>query len=239
MGFLDFFSGKPTDSAILAQVQKAKERYAQPDYRRMAMDKLLKWDTEASLAGLLQRLTVVVQSPQWDEEEKLWVVEQMVSRGERALPILQKFIAEHNEVNHALMALKKIVDNSDIYSQYLLSALKHRLASDHRSVQAKQEIIAALTELNRHDFDEILAPYLYDHSDEVQCLVIDSLAESPHDKIKQDLISLLSSETHSARVLRRVASILAQQKISITPDTKLAEAVREEFSIKNGVLSRA
>ena len=111
MGLFDIFKKTPNQSAIDKQVRKAKEQYAQSDYRRMAMDKLFKWDTDESLKGVLERFCVVVQSPHWDEEEKLWLVEEIVSRGDRMMPLLRTFILEKNEVNHALIACQKILNN--------------------------------------------------------------------------------------------------------------------------------
>ena len=81
MGIFGFFGkSAPSEKAIANQVQKAKEQYAKPEYRRVAMDKLLEWNTKASLKGLLGRFTVVVQSPHWDEEEKRWLVEEFVKK---------------------------------------------------------------------------------------------------------------------------------------------------------------
>ena len=74
MSFFARLFGKtvPDEKAIGKQVAKAKEPYAQPEYRRMAMEKLLEWDTQESLRGVLERFAVVVQSPHWDEDEKRW-----------------------------------------------------------------------------------------------------------------------------------------------------------------------
>lgn len=238
MGLLDFFKNSPSPDAIAGQVRKAKEAYAQPDYRRMAMDKLLKWDTDESLKGLLERLTVVVQSPHWDEEEKCWVVDEIVQKGERMIPILREFVFEKNEVNYAVGALKRLLPNTQAFSELLLEALKKRPPSDHRSVQAKRELIAAICDLDNPQFDAILAPYLHDHSDDVQCLVIERLGKSSDEAIKAHLLELLSSESHSARTLRMAAKVVAEQKIPVSETLALAEAVKEEYGIKAGLLAR-
>lgn len=118
MGLLDIFSSKPSKDAILSQVQKAKEIYAQPEYRRMAMEKLLKWGDDESLAGLLERFCVVVQSPHWDEDEKRWLVEEFTRLGESVLPILREFVLKKNEVNYALQAYRAIVKDDKAYQQF-------------------------------------------------------------------------------------------------------------------------
>jgi len=194
MGLFDIFKSAPSSNAIANQVRRAKERYAQSDYRRMAMDKLLSWDTDEALEGILERFCVVVQSPHWDEEEKSWLVQEMVKRGEKVL-------------------------------------------SDHRSVQSKQEIIAALAELKTQSFDETLRPYLNDHSDDVQCAAINALASSGNEQTKSTLVDLLGSETHSARVLRCVASVISQKKFHVSEKNTLADVVKEDFRIEGGFLT--
>ncbi|MCA9507426.1 MAG: HEAT repeat domain-containing protein [Myxococcales bacterium] len=238
MGLFDFLKSTPSANAISGQVRKAKELYAQPDYRRMAMDKLLKWDTDESLKGLLERFTVVVQSPHWDEEEKKWLVDEIIQKGERMIPLLRNFLFEKNEVNHAIVALKKLVSDPKSYTELLVQALQKRPPGDHRSVQAKREIIAALGDLSDRSLDPILLPYIDDHSDDVQCLVIELLGDSSEEKIIKKLLNTLNNEEHSARVARMSAKVLCDKKVLIEDDIDLSDEVKEEFTIKNKQLVR-
>ena len=236
MGLFDIFKSGPTKDSILAQVSKAKEVYAQPDYRRMAMDKLLKWATPESYAGLLERFTVVVQSPHWDESEKRWLVEEFIKIGDSTLPILREFILKKNEVNYALLAYQKIASKKD-YENILVEAIKVRPPSDHRSVQAKQELIAALDESQVAHLKDLLLPHLNDHSDDVQCAAILSLGKIDDVEVKDALVKLLASEEHAPRVLRAVASIVVDQKIPLG-DVKPVPVVLEDFRIDSGHLAR-
>lgn len=238
MGLFDIFQSGPSEKAILSQVSKAKEIYAQPDYRRMAMDKLLKWATPESYQGLLERFSVVVQSPHWDEEEKRWLVEELIKIGDSILPILREFILKKNEVNHALLAYEKIAGPKK-YQELLKEALSARPPSDHRSVQAKQELISALGEQPGEDLKGLLLPYLNDHSDDVQCAAIDALAKINDEEVKDQMVKLLGNDEHSARVLRAAANVIASQGVAIAENTKLSEVVLEEFHIDKGHLVRS
>lgn len=236
MGWLDIFSKKgPSEDAIAKQVRKAKEAYAQPDYRRMAMDQLLKWDTPESLRGILERFTAVIQSPHWDEDEKNWLVGELVARGDKMLPILRSFVLDKNEVNHALQTYRQIVKDDKKYGELLIEALKKRPPSDHRTVQGKQEILAAMMELNTRDFDEVIIPHLDDHSDDVQCIAIEALANSDKPKAREEIIGLLSNDAHSARVLRAAAALAAAQKFPVGT-TELTDVLKEDFRVDNGLL---
>lgn len=236
MGLFDFFKSSPSQNAIRKQVQKAKEPYAQPDYRRQAMEKLLKWDLESSLKGLLERFSVVVQSPHWDEEEKRWLVGELIKKDEKIIPILKDFILNKNEINHALEALKKILNDDVSFGLFLIEALKKRPAIDHRSVQAKEELIKALAEIKPEGFQKLLVDYLSDHSDDVQCITLDALSDSTEPEILENMLKLLISEDHSARVLLKAAGIIAKRKIIIPEDIKLNPSVSEDYNIKNRLL---
>jgi hypothetical protein len=238
MGLFDLFKSEPSSEAILGQVRKAKEIYAQPEYRRMAMEKLLKWNTDEALKGLLERFCVVVQSPHWDEDEKRWLVEEMIKLSDRSKPILRDFILKKNEVNHALLAYQKIVANDNTYKELLVEALSLRPPSDHRSVQGKQELIAAISEFEPEFFENLLLPYLFDHSDDVQCAAIDALSKSNNEAVAKALVNLLESDVHSARVLRRAAHVVETKKIPISEAVKLADPVMEEFRVDHGHLIR-
>jgi hypothetical protein len=239
MGLWDLFTNKkPSSEAIAKQVQRAKEHYAQPDYRRMAMDQLLKWNTEESLRGILDRFCVVVQSPHWDEDEKKWLSEQIVALGDKMKPILRNFILEKNEINYALGAYRQICKDDEEYNRLLIEALKKRPPSDHRSVQSKQELLAALSELDLVSLEDLIAPYLNDHSDDVQFLSIEALSHSKSPHIHKLLLTMLSSENHSARVVRAASAVVAQQKISLDPELVLSDVVSEDYKIDHGLLVR-
>src|SRR5688500_3991164 len=106
MGFLDgiFGGDKPTQKNIDKLVLRVKERYAQPEYRREAMERLLAWGTPASINGVLARFTVVAQSPHWDEEEKRWLVDELVRLGGPARDALKTFLAKENHIAFAARA---------------------------------------------------------------------------------------------------------------------------------------
>lgn len=236
MGIFDFLKGKPSKDAILAQVRKAKEVYAQPEYRRMAMEKLLKWGDDESIKGLLERFSTVVQSPHWDEDEKRWLTDELIKLKERALPILRDFILEKNDINHALLAYRTIVNNDQTYVAFLKEALLARPPSDHRSVVGKQEIIAQLAEFRDDSLISLLIPYLDDHSDDVQCAAIDTLAPFGHPLAQTKFVSMLGSDSHSARVLRKVAQVVSQHKLPVNSDAKLNEVILEDYKIAAGFL---
>lgn len=237
MGLFDFITGdKPTPKNIQKQVTKVKERYSQPEYRRMAMEKLLSWDEPEALDGVMQRFTVVVQSPHWDEDEKRWLVEELAERGEKAKQAITRFLQKENHIAFAAKALKQLVEKEEFIEE-LRSALLARPPSDHRSVQGKQELIACLGEEAETAQLDIIAGYLDDHGDDVQCTTIDVVENRTVKEAYERLTEMVTEEIHSARVLRHAAGAISRLSLPIDVEKTLAPAVLEDFMVKDGSLA--
>lgn len=228
---------KPTQKNIDKQVSKVKERYAQPEYRRAAMDKLLEWGTPEALLGLMQRFTVVAQSPHWDEEEKRWLVDELAQRGDAARQAIVRFLKTENYVAFAAKALRRLVDEPT-YLADLVEALRAHPPEDHRSVQGKQELVAAIGETGDARSLEAVLPYLDDHSDDVRCTTVDVVERHAVTAGYARLVETLAEDHHSARVLRHIAGAAARLSLEIDASRPLAPAVAEDYTVTGGKLTR-
>jgi hypothetical protein len=247
MGFLDsIFSDKATQKGIDKQVLRLKERYAQPEYRREAMDKLLAWGTPEAYAGVLTRFTVVAQSPHWDEEEKRWLVDELAARGEPAKLALQAFLAREDSVAFAVKALRKLSSSQEQWINDLVAALHARPADDHRTTLGKAELVAQLKDGGGGEVVAAVLPYLGDHADDVQMATIDCVdhhfAAAPDDVkagVTARLQAIVADDARSARVLRHAAGAMARLKLPVDATKPLAPPVAEDFVVKDGALVAA
>lgn len=238
MGIFSFFGKRPpSENAVAKQVQKAKEQYAKPEYRRAAMDKLLEWNTKESLSGLLGRFSVVVQSPHWDEEEKRWLVEEYVKRGDAVKGVLIDFLMKSHEVTYVVRCLEKLCTKDEM-KRILTGALKERSPDDYRTNQSKMELIAAFEDYPESEVSDTILPYLDDHNDDVKCMAVDVLAQPENRKAHQAIALMLSNTEHSGRVLRHAAQAVYKLKLQVPSDVALPSEVTEEFAIVDGKLSR-
>jgi hypothetical protein len=231
-------SDKPTPKNIDKTVAKLKERYAQPEYRRGAMERLLSWNTPETLDAVLARFTVVAQSPHWDEEEKRWLVEELVERGQPAREALSRFLLKENHIAFAASALRQLCP-AEGYVQALVEALKARDPDDYRSAQGKQELIAALGDVEAKGAAEALLPYLDDHSDDVRCTTVDVIEKLAAEEAFGRLAEILTEDLHSDRVLRHTAGAVSRLKVPIDPAKALQPAVTEDYVVKDGSLAPA
>jgi hypothetical protein len=233
-----FGGSKPTEKNIAKQALKVKERYAQPEYRRAAMETLLDWGTPEAMDAVLSRFTVVVQSPHWDEEEKRWLVEELAEKGAPAREALARFLKKQNNVAFAAKALKNLCDQES-YKAQLTESLLAREPEDYRSAQAKHDLIHALGEvLGDGEGSDSLRPYVDDHADDVQCAAIEAVEKVHAEGVYPRLAEMVTEDLHSARVLRAAAATIARLSIPIDPAKALEAAVLEDFVVKDGSLAR-
>ncbi len=227
---------KPTEKNIDKQVQKVKERYAQPEFRRAAMDRLLEWGTPEALAGVMQRFSVVVQSPHWDEEEKRWLVDELAERGDAARQAITQYLKTQNNIAFAAKALRKLCDEQG-YVQELVAALQARDPEDYRSVQAKQELVAAIGATGDTEALGAVVTFLDDHGDDVQCTAIDVVEKNHVEQGYPRLVKMITEDFHSARVVRHAAGAVSRLGLGIDPEKPLSPEVTEDFVVKDGKLA--
>lgn len=232
-----FGGAKPTPKNIDKQVTKVKERYAQPEFRRGAMDQLLAWGTPEAFDGLLKRFTVVVQSPHWDEEEKRWLSGVLAEHGDEAKAALIRFLAKENHIAYAAKALHRLCTSDDELVDHLIDALQARPPDDHRTVQGKQELVAAIGQKASPEQLKVVVAYLDDHSDDVQCVAVDVIKDRKVESGYGRLTEMICEDIHSARVLRQAAGAVAKLKLPIDPGKALEPAVTEDFIVQEGTLA--
>ena len=238
MGFFGLFGkNAPSEKQIAKQVDHLKEQYAKPEYRQMAMDKLFDWGTRECLVGLLNRFKVVVQSPHWDEQEKRWLVDQLVEQGDLAKEVLKNFVMREDEVTYPIQALKRLCAESELIT-LLKTALQARTPEDYRASEGKLELIAALEEYELPELADLIPPNLNDQHDENKCITLDVFVQKKAQRAYLQIIKMLSEESHSARVLRHAASKVNELNLDLPEGQLLAPEVAEDFEIKSGKLVR-
>ncbi len=245
MGFFgSLFGGDKSSVGGVDKIAlRVKEQYAQPEYRREAMDKLLAIGTPEAYAGVLKRFTVVVQSPHWDEEEKRWLADELATRGEPARTALKEFLAKENHVAFAAKSLLKLSESPDVWLKDLLAALAARPPEDHRTAIGKAEMINQIKDGGDGTIITAVVPYFNDHSDDVQIAAFDAAehhaaAASDDDRtaMHDALRAVIADDTRSARVLRTAAGVMSRMHVKIAATVPLPSSVAEDFKVVDGLL---
>ncbi len=206
VGFLDILKPK---SPVEKAAKQVREPYAQPDYRRGAMDKLFEIGSEEAYTALLGRFTINASGHIADEDEKRELVERLIGAGAAVVKPLERFIASEKNIAFPVKALIGIVGREQGLS-FLLETLRAYEPLDHRSTQAKTTLIGTIAELAGPAQASALAPYVGDHHDDVQMAAIEALERLASEDTAGALLAACSEDAHAARVRRRAAQALAE-----------------------------
>lgn len=207
MSLLEFLRPK---SPLEKAKKQVREAYAQPEYRREAMDKLLEIGSDEAIAALLGRFTINASGQIADEDEKRDLVEMLVDAKEKTLEPLKTFIRTQKKfLSFPIRAYVRMVDRPEARA-FLAETLRQYEPLDHRSTQAKSVLLSSLADLGEDDSAAVIAPYVGDHDDDVQYVAIEALERLENREFATSLTDVCTSDEHSARVKRRAADALCQ-----------------------------
>lgn len=235
MGLFDFLKPK---SPLEKAAKQVKEAYAQPEYRRGAMDRLFEMGSEEAFWALLQRFAYNANGAIADESEKNDLVNQLVQRGEDVLPALKRFIQTEKNLAYPIQALVRIM-GEPAAAEFLTEALQGYEPLDHRSTQAKTTLVISLAELLPPEQAQVYVPYLQDHHDDVQFQAIVALEGSAQPDTAEALIELCKQGATSPRVQRRAAQALTSLQWPVKEAfDDFDPELRSEYQLdKKGLLS--
>ncbi len=205
-------------SPLEKAAKQVREPYAQPDYRRGAMEKLFEIGTDEAYAALLKRFTINANGQIADESEKRDLVERLVDMGETAVGPLKIFVSnEKKALSFPIQALGRILSKEQ-HEQFLTEVLQSYEPADHRSVNAKAALVAGLVELVPTERAQIFIPYVGDHDDDVQFQALEALEQLKPEGLNEVLIGVCGSDEHASRIQRRAAQALVNLEVELTKE---------------------
>jgi hypothetical protein len=233
------------EKALQRTIERATNKLAQQPDRWGAMEELRKNGSEDALLGLCKRWSVVAMKGSEDEQEKQWVVEQMIGLGERALPPIRRYLKSAAHLSYALKVLGEICDREDAL-EVADELLEDEAPGYTRDVERRLDLIKWLTEWDGgvgEDMIDRLAPYLKDHSEDVRYFAAVGLQRlALPEKVAPFLIDALTNpEEDAGRFKRRLAELLAESKSPLGDAAEkvkaaLAGVATQGFSVKDGVI---
>lgn len=218
MGLLSLFGKGPLSDKKIAKVAKlAANPFAQPDVRMREMQRLVQDGSDTALRGVLRRFAANAQGHIADEDEKKWLEDAVVERGEDALPALRDYIATEEKLTYALGAFRRIAGDVTAVG-YFLEVLTRYGPEDYRSGEAKQQILWQLSEL-MSDARVLpgVCPFLADHSDDVRWAILTmvevaakegTLSPELQGRLAEEMGKLVTADS-GPRIARRTAELLA------------------------------
>ncbi|MEZ4271452.1 MAG: hypothetical protein R3C68_08485 [Myxococcota bacterium] len=176
MGFLGLFGSHPLPDKKISKISKlACNPYAQPDVRMREMQRLLNDGSTKAMRGVLKRFAANASGHIADEDEKKWLEDALVEKGEDALESVRAYIYEEKQLTYALRVYHRLTDHQEAV-RFFIEVLERYGPDDHQSAEAKLQLVWQLSEhLNDSRVLPVLVTFLSDHSDDICWAVMDLL----------------------------------------------------------------
>jgi hypothetical protein len=233
------------EKALQRTIGKATNKLAQQADRWAAMENLRKDGSEDALYGLCRRFAMVSMKSSEDEQEKQWVVDALVEKGEVAIGPVRRYLKNHAQLAFALQVLGKIVPKERAL-QVVDELIESEAPGYTRDPERRLDLIKWLGEWPGATAEDVvprLVPYLKDHSEDVRFYAAEGLAHRDAARAAPELIeALVNPEEDAGRVKRRLAEILAEHRL---PVGERADQVRaalggvpatQAFTVTGGVV---
>jgi HEAT repeat protein len=169
-----------------------------------------------------------VQTPQIieDEEEKKFVYDVVLEKGEAAIGPLLRHINERENLAYPLRLLKEIA-GAEKTRDILLEILGDYKPEYDRTPEKKIDIIQALGEYDDPHIIAVLLPFLRDPQDDVVLAAIDTLAGLPEreGEIRTAFLELLLDDEEKPRVKRHLLEVLKNLRWRVAGYRKRVESI--------------
>jgi hypothetical protein len=213
MGLLDIFSReKREERARAGNIQRAMNKYSQSGDRYKAMEALATEGSDEALYGLMRRFGMMYDKSIEDEQEKEWVFDTLVSKGESALPAVKRYLAAADSVSWPLRVLQKVAPNKDAELDAIAEVLARHEPGYERDPTKKIQLIRHLGLMKHKKSPELVVHYLGDMDEGVRFTTVEALLSLKSEETARDkLLELFVSDAEESLRLRiRIADGFAE-----------------------------
>jgi hypothetical protein len=202
-------------------------KHAQSPDRFAAMEKLRADGSEDALYSLAKRFSYVYDKTIEDEQEKEFVCDALVAKGEIAIPAVRRFAREAESLSWPLRVLERICTQQQLL-EIVDEILEREEPGYTRDPARKIQLLTWLGEWKGPPAAELakrIVPYLADFDEGVRFIAADALSHPDARDEATAKIPLLDAmirpEEESRRIKVRCAEVLAECGWTITEKKEL------------------
>ena len=207
--------GFSKERGLRRAMDKVMNKHAQSVDRFAAMEKLGKDGSEDALYALTKRFSFKYDKTIEDQQEKQWVVDTLVSKGQASLSAVRRYMKESASLHYPLIVMGRVAP-----IETCLEIIDEILATEPpgytRDPERRTDLIAWLGECDEATSEQVTRrciPYLADFDENVRYKAVDSIALKPHESAAGPLVDALVREEEESRRLRvRIAEVLAENQ---------------------------
>lgn len=234
------------EKSLQKTIGKATNKLSQQPDRWAALERLRDDGGEEALFGLCKRFGITSMKGVEDEQEKAWVVDVLVEKGQASLAPLVRYMKSADQLGFPLRVLERIADHDKI-----LAVVDEIFASEPpgyvRMPDRRIDLIKWFSEWKSATDDEVIpriTPYLPDFDENVRFTTIDALAGRDPQKIVGPLIdALVRPEEESGRIRRTIVEVLERTKAPLGAragevTNMLTGPLADEFKVDGGIVKK-
>jgi len=206
------------ERSLQKTIEKATNKLSQQPDRWAALERLREEGSDEALYGLCKRFGVTSMKGVEDEQEKNWVVDVLVEKGDTALAPLTRYMKSADHLSFPLRVLERIADHDkgiDVADQLF----KTEQPGYARFPERRIDLLKWFNEWKPATEDEVISrvsPYLSDFDENVRFTAIDGLSSRDPAKIAGLLIdALIRPEEESGRIRRTIVEVLESRKVPL------------------------
>lgn len=230
MGLKDMLSSEGRESRKIAKLKKKlTQRFGQPEDRERAAFALRDIGTEDAIWVLLQRFTFTTEKATADMDEKQRIHEMLVDFGEKAVPMIKKFIEKHSDVAWPIRTLRRILPSEEV-NGFVFDYLKDATSEEDDPLKLC-EMTLALRNVKDPGVVPVVVPLLNDYDDTVRFAAVETLQDVGDPAAREPLLeALVSEDEDSMRVKLRILDAIQANGWEVKGFRKVVEEMLPEAS---------
>jgi len=234
------------EKALQKTIDKATNKLSQQPDRFAALERLKEDGSDEALVGLCKRFSITSMKGVEDEQEKHWVADTLVEKGDRALTALVRYMKNAEQLAFPLRVLERIASRDQVI-QIADELFAGETPGYVRMPDKRIDLLRWFAEWKPATDDELvtrLTPYVTDFDENVRFTAIDGMAHRDPKKIAPPLIAaLLRPEEESGRIKRTIVEVLEKSKAPLDAQAAAVGAMMtgplgEDFTIEAGVVKK-
>lgn len=243
MGILDIFSKQGrTERARAGNIKSAVNKFAQSADRFKALQSLRDDGSDEAIYGLLRRFGMMYDKTIEDEQEKDWVFDVLVEKGEIILPPLKRYLAAADSISWPLRVLDKVAER-DAELDVLKEILARHEPGYERDPTKKIQLLNHLAGLKDAQVPPLVAPYLADMDEGVRYAAVEALVRQGDQAVASGplLDRLVDPQEDSLRLRLQIAEGFAELRWAIPAERRDAaqKQLPEAFKLtKDGLVDK-
>ena len=244
MGLKDLFTGftsRSSEKVLAKNVARLTNQNVQHEDRLRAAEVLAELNTEEAIYGLLKRYEMTLEKGYMDQDEKVYVRDLIVDKGEAALGPIRRFLKDSDAVNWPERILSNILNDDARVVGVLLEVIEEERDSGDMKGQKRAKLLSLFTKYEDPRIAPVLVTFLKDFDETARFTAVEVLDKQADASCAEALVEVMvGPDEESGRVRHRALEAFVHNGWSVAPwRDRVAAWLPPEFQIRGDKIFEA